>query len=127
MQRFDPARRLHKDSTPLPAIGSLPLGATLPGASRRKAFWNSLSRDHSIAELRSVPAFLPGRASVGPRSFGKVADGRQGSAKSSNDSIGVPLSTGKVTDNRQTYAEGGFPRLLDPAEGLTDNSRGNCR
>ncbi|OAI46974.1 hypothetical protein AYO43_05280 [Nitrospira sp. SCGC AG-212-E16] len=40
-----------------------------------------------IAELRSVPAFHPGRASVGPRSFGKVTDGRQGSIRSSNDLI----------------------------------------
>ena len=46
--------------------------------------------DHLIAELRSVPAFHPGRASVGPRSFGKVTDGRQGSAGSSSDPIGLP-------------------------------------
>ncbi len=52
-----------------------------------EAFRNSLNRDHAITELRSLPAVLPGRASVGPRSFGKVADGRQGSAGSSNDPI----------------------------------------
>ena len=37
----------------------------------------------TIAQLQSVPAFLPGRASVGLRSFGKVADDQQGSAERS--------------------------------------------
>jgi len=66
--------------------------------------------------------------------WGKVADGRQGEYKVKQrphglapTPIGVPPSTGKVTDGLQTCAERGFPRLLDPAEGLTDNSRGNCR
>jgi len=52
----------------------------------RESFTDSC--DWSIARLQSVSVFLPDRASVGPRSFGKVADGRQGSAKSSNDPIG---------------------------------------
>jgi hypothetical protein len=51
---------------------------------------------------------------VGPRSFGKVANGRQGSARSSYDSIGVPLSTDKVADNRQTALREGSLDCLTP-------------
>jgi hypothetical protein len=43
------------------------------GLGRVEAFWNSLSCDLSIAALQSVPAFLLGQASVGPRSSGEVA------------------------------------------------------
>ena len=74
----NPRLRVQWPCTALPTISSLPLGATLPGASRRKSFRNSFRRDWSIARLQSVPAFLPGRALVGPRSFSKVAGGWQG-------------------------------------------------
>lgn len=43
------------------------------GLARAEAFWNSLSCDHSIAVLQSVPAFLLSQASVGPRSSDEVA------------------------------------------------------
>ena len=43
------------------------------GFGQAEAFWNSFSYDPSIAELQSVPAFLLGQASVGPRSSGEVA------------------------------------------------------
>jgi len=43
------------------------------GLGRVEAFWNSFSRDPSIAVLQSVPAFLLRQASVGPRSSGEVA------------------------------------------------------
>ena len=43
------------------------------GLSREEAFWNSLGHGPTTVEPWSVPAFLPGKASVGPRSFGEVA------------------------------------------------------
>ena len=49
-----------------------PPAAPLPRRSEVEAFWNSFSCDHSIAVPQSVPAFLPSRVSVGPRSSGEV-------------------------------------------------------
>jgi len=60
----------------MPAISSLPLGATLPDCAGRKP-------SEIPSGTRSVSAFLPGTVSVGPRSFGTLAAGRQGRARSS--------------------------------------------
>jgi hypothetical protein len=43
-------------------FASGPLGATLPDSARRKP-------SETPSQTRSVSAFLPGRVSVGPRSF----------------------------------------------------------
>src|ERR1700716_2128875 len=45
-------------------FASWPLGATLPDSARRKP-------SEIPSQTRSVSAFLPGRVSVGPRSFGQ--------------------------------------------------------
>ena len=42
------------------------------GLCRAETFWNSFGSDLSIAVPQSVPAFLPTRGSVGPRSSGEV-------------------------------------------------------
>ena len=55
------------DGVRLP-IASTPLGATPPGSAERKP-------SEIPSETRSVSVFLLGRASVGPRSSGKVALG----------------------------------------------------
>ena len=70
-----------KAALPCRPSGSLPLGATPPDCAGRKP-------SEIPSGTRSVSAFLPGTVSVGPRSSSKVADGRQGSAKSSNDRMG---------------------------------------
>ena len=53
----------------------LPTSQNDPSGLRRAEypFRNSLSCDHAIAMLQSVPAFLLGQASVGRRSSGEVA------------------------------------------------------
>jgi hypothetical protein len=49
---------------------SLPCLLERPLRKRRaEPFWNSFSCDLTIAGLQSVPAFLPRRVSLGPRSF----------------------------------------------------------
>jgi len=49
-------------------IAPVPFRATLPGSAERKP-------SEIPSKTRSVSAFLLGRASAGPRSFGKVALG----------------------------------------------------
>jgi len=43
------------------------------GLSRAETFWNSRGHSFTTVAPWSVPAFLPGKASVGPRSFGDGA------------------------------------------------------
>ena len=53
-------------------FASGPLGATLPDSARRKP-------SEIPSQTRSVSAFLPGRVSVGPRSFGQFRSRQHGS------------------------------------------------
>ena len=58
------------DEAMLP-FASWPLGATLPDSARRKP-------SEIPSQTRSVSAFLPGRVSVGPRSFGQFRSRQHG-------------------------------------------------
>ncbi len=53
------------------STASAPSGVTLPDSAGRNSFRNSLAHRLATVVARSVSAFLPGRVSVGPPSFGK--------------------------------------------------------
>ena len=72
------------------------------GLGRAEAFWNSFSRDHSIAVLQSVPAFLLSQASVGPRSSGEVAR-QHASARSNQRFVNSLFCLNLFFAERQSY------------------------
>ena len=67
-------------------LASGPLGATLPDSARRKP-------SEIPSQTRSVSAFLPGRVSVGPRSFGQFRSRQHGSL---DQKCRIPTALGKV-------------------------------